>query len=424
MNSDFHRQALTKKQRAIYDKLLEWFTSGITADADEREIDVGGPIDINDALEATTAVVCDHPDMVCIRHTKGWSGAHMYTRTDEEGKHYIRYHDTGRDLSHAYTAEERARIIEEVDAWEKDIVSQVKGDDDYSRIVSLLGLFCERFTYSNSASAHDIAGVLSGFVVCESIAMAFKAICDILGIWCIIVIGQAKSSGSDWQGHSWNIVRLGEKHYIVDPTWCITNSHPDPSGMLGKGRFLESDSYICMCDRDVSDTHRTSDDEGDPDRPDEYEEYYRRHGWTSKILNKASNFGRRSRPKLPKRKYPQCDDCSMEYYRKQGWIVRFNEDFSECLTSEEEIKSMIARTEGRYGTVYILRCRFLNGSDEVPPTDTVETISYRLIYGRAGYDHKGAHAYFYDEVTGNYMLIFDIRKTVERKTSNGTIDSV
>ena len=56
--------------------------------------------------------------------------------------------------------------------------------------------------------------------VCESYARAFKILCDKVGIPCVLVDGQAKTSKtSNGEPHMWNYVRVDDKWLAVDVTW-------------------------------------------------------------------------------------------------------------------------------------------------------------------------------------------------------------
>ena len=51
----------------------------------------------------------------------------------------------------------------------------------------------------------------------EGFAMAFKLVCDVLGIECGVVIG--KYNG---EPHAWNVVSLNGDYYHIDPANCGT----------------------------------------------------------------------------------------------------------------------------------------------------------------------------------------------------------
>lgn len=55
--------------------------------------------------------------------------------------------------------------------------------------------------------------------VCHGIACAFKALCDVVGIECIVVCGKAGDGG-----HAWNIIKIDNYFYHVDCTWDLRSS--------------------------------------------------------------------------------------------------------------------------------------------------------------------------------------------------------
>lgn len=68
--------------------------------------------------------------------------------------------------------------------------------------------------------SHEIIGPLGqGVGVCEGIAKSVKALCDELGIWCVIAVSDANPDKKIKYRHAWNIVRLGGKYYHLDVTF-------------------------------------------------------------------------------------------------------------------------------------------------------------------------------------------------------------
>lgn len=102
------------------------------------------------------------------------------------------------------------------------------------------------------ADAHSIAGVFCRkTAVCEGIALAYKLLCDKLGIYCIVAVGEANSSPSDElgnnNGHAWNIIRLGDKYAHVDVTWNMC---------LSRGCKKTRYDYFGVSDRMIKSNHR------------------------------------------------------------------------------------------------------------------------------------------------------------------------
>ena len=84
---------------------------------------------------------------------------------------------------------------------------------------------CENITYDKLKKpySHEIIGPLGhGVGVCEGIAISVKALCDALGIWCIIAIcGNNPQKGIKYR-HTWNIVKINNIYYHLDATFDNT----------------------------------------------------------------------------------------------------------------------------------------------------------------------------------------------------------
>ena len=111
---------------------------------------------------------------------------------------------------------------------------------------------CENVRYDKlkKSYSHEIIGPLGqGVGVCEGIAKAVKALCDRLGIWCIIAIcGNNPQKGIKYR-HTWNIVKIGGTYYHLDATFDNT---------LGKHGPLEGGiryDYFNLDDRAVFRDH-------------------------------------------------------------------------------------------------------------------------------------------------------------------------
>lgn len=68
--------------------------------------------------------------------------------------------------------------------------------------------------------SHEILGPLGqGVSVCEGIAKAVKALCDALGLWCIVAISDSNPDKGIKYRHTWNILRLDGQYYHLDVTF-------------------------------------------------------------------------------------------------------------------------------------------------------------------------------------------------------------
>ena len=68
--------------------------------------------------------------------------------------------------------------------------------------------------------SHEILGPLGqGVGVCEGIAKSVKALCDRLGLWCIVALAENNPAKGIKYRHAWNVVRLGGQYYHLDATF-------------------------------------------------------------------------------------------------------------------------------------------------------------------------------------------------------------
>ncbi len=88
--------------------------------------------------------------------------------------------------------------------------------------------------------SHEIIGPLGqGVGVCEGIAKTVKALCDALGVWCIVAISDNNPEKGIKYRHTWNVVRLDGRYYHLDVTF--DNSLGEP-GQIRYDYFLLSDA--------------------------------------------------------------------------------------------------------------------------------------------------------------------------------------
>ena len=68
--------------------------------------------------------------------------------------------------------------------------------------------------------SHEVIGPLTnGVGVCEGIAKTVKALCDRLGLWCIVALSEAAPERGIRYRHTWNVLRIGGQYYHLDATF-------------------------------------------------------------------------------------------------------------------------------------------------------------------------------------------------------------
>lgn len=123
--------------------------------------------------------------------------------------------DKGKMKEHQKALESRisklARPAMNLPEWEKEIY--------------IHDFICSSVRYDKlkKAYSHEIIGPLGqGVGVCEGIAKTVKALCDALGIWCMIAISEANPEKKIKYRHAWNVIRIGGKYYHLDATFDNT----------------------------------------------------------------------------------------------------------------------------------------------------------------------------------------------------------
>jgi len=77
-----------------------------------------------------------------------------------------------------------------------------------------------RYDKLQKAYSHEILGPMTqGVGVCEGIAKTVKALCDQLGLWCIVALSEVDPARGIKYRHAWNVVRAGGQYYHLAATF-------------------------------------------------------------------------------------------------------------------------------------------------------------------------------------------------------------
>jgi hypothetical protein len=124
----------------------------------------------------------------------------------------------------------------------RNIAEAVSGDSDGAILLALLGGLIDSAEYDADAArigqystqnfnATAYGALVYGTAIGEGYAMAYKALCDELGLECEVVLGEL-----DYYAHAWNIVHINGDYYHVDA------SMSDLSGI--ETAFLRNDAEM------------------------------------------------------------------------------------------------------------------------------------------------------------------------------------
>lgn len=132
------------------------------------------------------------------------------------------------------------------------IINHISGEmTDYEKVLAVHDYIINNSRYdtrlmegkSLPPESYTSYGILKlGVGVCEGYAKAMKYLLDGLGIESMIVIGHSKG-----ENHAWNLVKLDNEYYHIDPTW------DDP--VTEDGRDIIRYNFFNLNDDEISKTH-------------------------------------------------------------------------------------------------------------------------------------------------------------------------
>lgn len=111
--------------------------------------------------------------------------------------------------------------------------------------------------------AYYLEGVFdTGYAVCDGFSKAYSLLCNMEGIDCIRIVGNA-GTGANLSGHAWNKVLLdidptdeiGAEYYLVDITWTELKGSIHFANNSNSGQEITSHEYFLVNDDYVKDTH-------------------------------------------------------------------------------------------------------------------------------------------------------------------------
>lgn len=134
------------------------------------------------------------------------------------------------DFDYGDPPETREERLAELRETVQTLVSQIGGSEN-DCAAQAAALLSERCTWTKDTIAENLtayAALVNGKANAEGIAMAYKALCDEMGIPCLVISGRMEK-----RSHAWNMVQLGENYY-----------HVDVSRLDASGAVLHTDSEM------------------------------------------------------------------------------------------------------------------------------------------------------------------------------------
>lgn len=177
----------------------------------------------------------DHP---LIFYTDTFS-YHYYPGAEsaEFSPHYL--FDKKKTVDHCQAMQTRIRRLTE--PW--------KGKSVREKQLAIHDFICKSVRYDKlkKSYSHEIIGPLGqGVGVCEGIAKTVKALCDALGIWCIIAVAEANPEKGIRYRHAWNIMKIDGALLHFDATFDLSLCEED---------CIRYD-YVNLCDKQLFRDHQ------------------------------------------------------------------------------------------------------------------------------------------------------------------------
>lgn len=154
--------------------------------------------------------------------------------------------------------------------------------------------------------------LVSGKAVCEGYSKAFKLMCDLSALDCMVVVGESLSGGS-WEGHAWNIVKIDGKYYHIDTTF------DDP--VNDKGTDVLTYYYFNLADNEISKSHRW-DTSGYPVCNSAENNYYYKNGLVVRNPEELKNTIMEALNEKAPRIELKAENYSSEYYKPNEIILK------------------------------------------------------------------------------------------------------
>ena len=202
MGTTYYKSLLTKQEQSAYDTILRALR--------RYESRISLPvIPLESANRAFSAVRLDHAELFFLDNNITLRSSILFTEIG---------------ISFTYPLQEAGKLLGQMNRIANEVASKVRGMDNRQIATYLHNYLVERITYSEGNDrrneAHSIVGALINHsCVCEGYAKAYKFLCDKTGVPCMVVTGTAAGSNGIYEGHAWNIVRIGQDCCHVDVTF-------------------------------------------------------------------------------------------------------------------------------------------------------------------------------------------------------------
>jgi transglutaminase/protease-like cytokinesis protein 3 len=198
------------EQKSVYNHILH------SLYAHQKDVKIISPFKIDTVLKIAHSVLFDNPEL-------------FYVDKNEIPYSYNHSHAVI-NFIFLYNQSEINDITRKIQRKVQPILQNLENSeksasgDDFEKEKKIHDFLVQNIQYNHAKDTnpvfHSIVGaLLNGAAVCSGYSNAFKYLCDLSGISCIYVTGEALNPAGVLENHAWNIVKINNACYHVDVTW-------------------------------------------------------------------------------------------------------------------------------------------------------------------------------------------------------------
>lgn len=198
----YHYGKCTSQQKELYEKIY------YTLYHYEDEVSLSSS-NLDEIEDVFVKVVCDHPEFYYVNS--------RFQYSEEDGNiQFFPIYD--------YSSSEVDKFNEKIDQNTKEILSQVKNQDDFTRVQMIYEFIADSVEYQENEKSDQniVSALVEKKSVCAGYARAYQYLLNRSQIESTLIIGNAKEVDdliTENERHAWIMIHMDDDYYYSDVTW-------------------------------------------------------------------------------------------------------------------------------------------------------------------------------------------------------------